>query len=90
MTVRSAMVVTAWEKSENVSALGATVKGFGGSPTKGIDMADTAEAAQALADAIAEMAPKINGTRGLLELAEALAWIRSPSQSHGGGATVSK
>lgn len=46
-------------------------------------MATTEEAADALVDAIADMAPRVRGTSGLLELAEALAWVRQPGQSHG-------
>lgn len=47
-------------------------------------MATNAEAKQALTDAIAEMAPRVNNARALRVLAEAYAWVTYPNNSHGG------
>ena len=52
-------------------------------------MATLKDAEQALIDAITAKAPKVARPSSLLELAEALAWVRSPSQSHGGSTKVS-
>jgi hypothetical protein len=48
------------------------------------------EAQKAVYDRIIAIAPKVSGTVGLLQLAEAFAWVSMPGQPHGGSATVSK
>jgi hypothetical protein len=58
---------------------------------KGTTMAEQYEEAQkAVYDRIIAIAPKVSGTVGLLQLAEAFAWVSMPGQPHGGSATVSK
>lgn len=52
-------------------------------------MATNAEAAQAIVDRIAELAPRATKSAALLTMAEALAWVRDPNQPHGGSTTVS-
>lgn len=47
-------------------------------------MADQHEVADKLLDAIARAAETTNDATRLLKLAEAYAWVVSPSQSHGG------
>jgi len=48
-------------------------------------MATTAEAQQALVDAIEKAAKANTSGKVLLELAEAYAWVVTPNNSHGGG-----
>lgn len=48
-------------------------------------MATLKEAEQAIIDAVADLAPQTGSPRHLRDMAEALAWLRSPSQAHGGG-----
>jgi hypothetical protein len=47
-------------------------------------MATVGTAHQAVLDAIEKMAPAVKRPESLLQLAEALAWLRSPEQPHGG------
>jgi hypothetical protein len=47
------------------------------------------EVRQAIYDSIVAAADTQNAV-ALRDLAEAFAWLRSPSQSHGGGASVEK
>jgi hypothetical protein len=51
-------------------------------------MATSKEAQDALIDAITKMAPNTKRAATLLELAEALAWVRDPTQAHGGLTSV--
>lgn len=52
-------------------------------------MATQQEADQAIIDQVATLAPRAN-PGALLKLAEALAWVKSPHQSHGGGVEAAK
>lgn len=50
-------------------------------------MATDNEAEEAILARIVQLAPNVQ-SQGLLNLAEALAWLRNPSQPHGGHSEV--